>query len=160
MQITNQSNGVIELKTKNASAILDESIRIGDVVLNGPGEYDVAGIAVVGFIGDEHPFYSIEIEELGVVYFPEKPQKLSDKSKEELGSVDIAIVPVNGGSSVADTMALINSLEPNIVIPIGEVAFVEEFAKQAGSAVENIDTLKITKSMLLPDERRIIVLKS
>jgi hypothetical protein len=57
MQITKQSNGIIELKTKNASAILDKSVRIGDVVLNGPGEYDVAGIAVVGFPGDEQPFY-------------------------------------------------------------------------------------------------------
>jgi hypothetical protein len=160
MQITKQSNGIIELKTKNASAILDKSVRIGDVVLNGPGEYDVAGIAVVGFPGDEQPFYSIVIEEMSVVYFPEKPQRMSDKSKEELGSVDISVVPVNEGATVADTMALINSLEPNIVIPIGVSASVEEFAKQAGSAVENIDTLKITKSMLLPDERRIIVLQS
>jgi hypothetical protein len=97
---------------------------------------------------------------MSVVYCPEKPQRMSDKSKEELGSVDISVVPVNEGATVADTMALINSLEPNIVIPIGVSASVEEFAKQAGSAVENIDTLKITKSMLLPDERRIIVLQS
>lgn len=160
MQIIKNSSGFVELKTKNATITLGSGVQINEVALNGPGEYDVAGVAVVGYSGEEHPFYSIEIEEMTVCFFPNKPQKLSDNSKESLGNVDIAVVPVNGGSTVADTMALINSLEPNIVIPIGENTSIDEFSKQAGSAVENLDSLKIQKSMFLPDERRIIVLKN
>ncbi|HSB90564.1 MAG TPA: MBL fold metallo-hydrolase, partial [Anaerolineales bacterium] len=86
-----------------------------------------------------------------------------------LGTVDVALVPVGGGSALGPSQAaeVISLIEPSIVVPMHfkagketlKLAPVSRFLSEMGiSSLEPIDSLKVTKGGL-SEETQVVLLK-
>ena len=99
-------------------------------IVNGPGEYEISNVLIIG-IATKHDkengqkrgkntAYLIEIDEVSVCHLGDLGHPLNDEQIEELGTVDILLVPVGGVSTInaAAAAELVRQLEPKIVIPM------------------------------------------
>jgi len=151
-------------------------------VIQGPGEYEVKGVGVIGMSSyhDEQKgkergrniLYRIEIDGVNLVHLGDLGTMLSHEEIEKLDGVDILFVPVGGTFTINEQEAqtLISELEPSIVIPMHyktgkhnkefeEMASVQPFLKIIGKEdITPIPKLSITKDKL-PSEMQIVVLE-
>ncbi len=142
--------------------------------IGGPGEYETSDVTIKGvqiFRQIDNPssdrpegtFYSIDIEGVRIAVLGNIDNSLSEEQLDELGSVDILIIPVggNGYSPDAETSAnLTKTIEPKIVIPVSfadpgiryEVPQdpLERFIQAVKAPVKEDVKLKI-KNGILPD---------
>lgn len=123
-------------------------------VIHGPGEYEVAGVGVIG-ISTYHDsnkgsdrgvntVYSLQIDGLRIVHAGDLGHMLTDKQIEELGECDILIVPVGGHYTIDAKQAqeLVQEIEPSIVIPMHyQVGGLKEELKSVLSPVETFTKL-------------------
>jgi L-ascorbate metabolism protein UlaG (beta-lactamase superfamily) len=99
-------------------------------VIERPGEYEVGGVLIIG-VGTYHDnekgsrrgkntVYVIEMEELSICHLGDLGHPLSDSQLEEIGKVDILMVPVGGVSTIgaASAAALVRQMDPRIVLPM------------------------------------------
>lgn len=149
------------------------------IVINGSGEYEVKGIAVIGITtyhdntkGSErgkNTVYNIEIDGVNVVHLGDLGQTLTEEQVQEIGVCDILLIPVGGIYTITakEAAEVVSQLEPKIIIPMHykidglkfDLAPVEEFLKEMG--VENtvpLNKLSITKDKL-PEESQVVVLQ-
>jgi L-ascorbate metabolism protein UlaG (beta-lactamase superfamily) len=144
-------------------------------VIAGPGEFEVAATSVVG-ISTWHDaektrhnvVYVIELEDLRICHLGSMGVVPTSDQVEEIGSVDILMVPVGGGHAfdappAAETVSL---LEPKLVIPMHFKTDVERerldpidrFLKEMSTkAPESHAKIAVTRSSL-PDEMQMLVL--
>ncbi len=154
-----------------------DSLREYKYVIDGPGEYEIGGVFVIG-VAAYNPdtpdprlnvvyvfdFNSITVAHLGDLdHVP--PQALID----QLGHVDVALVPVGGGSSLNSGQAaeIVSLLEPAIVIPMHyqtphltgvQLDSVDRFLKEMGvNSIEPLPFLRLSQGGL-PDQTQVIVL--
>lgn len=165
------SNPESEL-ANNTSSISGEPF-----IVNGPGEYDVAGVVVRGIpagtvkegVVNYQAIYTIGAEGMVVGFLGSVAGKLTDAQLEDLNDVDILLVPV-GGSTVMDAedaVKALNQLEPNVVIPMYfktpgitlKLDSSDKFLKEAGAKAEEMDKLLIKASELTEEKTRLVVLK-
>jgi L-ascorbate metabolism protein UlaG (beta-lactamase superfamily) len=95
-----------------------------------PGEYEVAGVGVVGvptwhdaLRGQErgpNVTFVIEIDEVRVCHLGDLGHKLDDGQAEGIGLIDVLLVPVGGRTTISASEAaeLARALEPRIVVPM------------------------------------------
>lgn len=151
-------------------------------VISGPGEYEVKNVFVTG-LNTYHKNGSAEKPERNVAYFFDFDGlvvgHLGDLGKvpsqtqvEEVGDIDVLLVPVGGGEVLDASKAaeVIGLLEPRILIPMhyqhpglsgqifGTLDPVDKFLKELGiTDPTETDSLKITKSGL-PEETQVMLL--
>jgi len=123
-------------------------------LVNGPGEYEVKGVKARGMISFHdneqgtkrgmNTLYLIELEGIKILHMGDIGQeKLEDKQLEEIGAVDILMIPVGGFFTIdaKQAMVIINQIEPKIVVPmhykipkltVEQLAGVKEFLKEFG----------------------------
>jgi L-ascorbate metabolism protein UlaG (beta-lactamase superfamily) len=147
-------------------------------VLEGPGEFEISGASIVGvttYRGKEKTLESgrnvafvIELEDLRIAHLGGIGHVPTSDQLEEIGSVDILMVPVGGGESLdappaAETVSL---LEPKLVIPMNYKTDIEKmkldpldrFLKEMGAKTpEHHAKVTITRSSL-PEETQIMVI--
>src|SRR4030081_487013 len=99
-------------------------------VITGPGEYEVKGVRVQGvaaYHDDEKgarlgrvTMYSITLDELVVAHLGDLGHGLSEAQQDQLGTIDVLLLPVGGGNSLSATAAaaVANQLEPRVVVPM------------------------------------------
>ncbi len=150
-------------------------------VVSGPGEYEISGVSIIGLPsfhddkkGEErgkNTIYIFEMDDLRIVHFGDLGHKLPESVLEDLGTVDIMMVPVGGFYTIGagEASELVASVEPGIVIPMhylvpgmnlevfGKLSKVDDFLKEVGLPVENSDKLSIKKEEL-SEEQKIVVL--
>ncbi len=144
-------------------------------VVDGPGEYEIAGASVVGV----HTWrdtektarniaFVIELEDLRVGHLGSIGVVPTSEQVEEIGSIDILLVPVGGGDAMdappaAETVSL---LEPKLVIPMHFMTDIEKtqldsldrFLKEMGAkSPETHAKIAVTRSSL-PEETQVLVL--
>lgn len=147
----------------------DETISI-----DGPGEYEVDDCSVKGIAAHLHAYpegpkqstiYTLNTDDICVAILGHISPRLSEQQLEDIGVVDILIIPVGGyGYTLEPKQAveLIRVIEPKIVIPVHydddgvkyEVpqAKLEEFLKDLGiEAQDEVSKLKI-KSGQTPEK--------
>ena len=150
-------------------------------IIDGPGEYEKQGISVRGIQsfhdkseGKErglNTIYIIKAEEMTVCHMGDFGQdKLTDKQVEEIGDVDIFMVPVGGTYTVdyKEAIEVINQVEPKIVIPIHykikdlnlNIAGNEKFIKEIGLVPEKVDKFKMQKKNLPVEETKLVVFEA
>lgn len=138
-------------------------------IIKGPGEYEISNVLIIGIATyhdaikgqarGKNTAYLMEIDGLAVCHLGDIGHVLSDEQVEEMGSVDVLLVPVGGASTINAAMAseVIRKLEPKAVIPMHyktpeikrELDPVEDFLKEMGMGqVEVRPKLSITKSNL------------
>jgi len=157
-----------------------KSVKGDPFVIKGPGEYEVKGVEVVGVTsfhdtkkGEErgkNTIYNMKIDRINVCHLGDLGQdSLSSDQIEEIGNVDILLIPVGGYFTIDGTAAakITSQLEPKIVIPmhfrdvqtnIEQLEGPEKFLKEMGKErPETLAKLSITKEKL-PEETQIILL--
>jgi L-ascorbate metabolism protein UlaG (beta-lactamase superfamily) len=135
----------------------------------GPGEYEIGGVLIIGLSSfhdaengkllGKNTVYAIEVDEVNICHLGDLGSPLSPAQVEELGNVDVLLVPVGGGTTItaSQAAALVRSIEPKIVIPMHyktltlakEMDNVDKFLKEMG-LTESIPQpkLNVTKSSL------------
>jgi L-ascorbate metabolism protein UlaG (beta-lactamase superfamily) len=148
------------------------------VKIAGPGEYEVKGVAVTGVMTyhdkqkgverGKNTVYNLEIEGVNIVHLGDLGQILEEDQLEEIGSVDVLMIPVGGVYTIdaKDAARVVAQLDPKIVIPMHyklddlkvDLEPLDNFLKEM--SVENVaplPKLSITKDKL-PEEMQVIVL--
>jgi L-ascorbate metabolism protein UlaG (beta-lactamase superfamily) len=152
-------------------------------IIDGPGEYEVGGVSIIGVAtwhdeksGSErgnNTVYVIEMEDFRLVHLGDLGHKLTQEQLDEIGSVDVAFVPVGGFYTIdAKTAAeVVKQLDPWIVVPMhyasltlapdlnAKLAPVEDFLKEMGKT----DVVAIPKLVVsadrMPTEMQVVVLE-
>ena len=148
------------------------------IVLDGPGEYEVAGVYVHGLKTyhdsengrwrGKNTVYTMEINEVNVCHLGDLGHVLTPGQIEELGPVDVLLVPVGGGGSLtaAGAAETISLLEPKLAIPMHyrtevvklDLDPLDKFIKEMGLRdLAPQAKLTITKSSL-PQETQVMLL--
>lgn len=152
-------------------------------VIEGPGEYEIAGVSIVGYRSyhddqkgverGKNTIYVYEIGDLRICHLGDLGHELSSKLVEEIGNIDILMIPVGGTYTINAEVAekVSQSIEASIVIPMhysengmsedlkSKLASVDEFLKLTGLAVEKSDKLSVKKSEIPSEGQKIVVLE-
>lgn len=120
--------GVVVLATEERFVVNDADAAL---IIDGPGEYGIAEFDIVGIPARRHldseaegkisTIYRVEIgtTRLGIV--GNVYEKMSDEQLEQLGVIDILIIPVGGNGYTLDAtgaVGLVRMIDPKIVIPV------------------------------------------
>jgi len=147
-------------------------------VIDGPGEYEVAGINIYGIksFHDEqngalrgpNTIYLIEAEDLKICHLGDLGHLLPDETVEELEDVDILMVPCGGIYTIDAEAAqkVINQIDPRIIIPMHykieglniNLDPLDKFCHELGICKKPQDKLVIKKSRLPAEESEVIIL--
>jgi L-ascorbate metabolism protein UlaG (beta-lactamase superfamily) len=147
-------------------------------LVNRPGEYEIGGVLIIGIstfhdaengaaLG-KNTIFAIEVDDVTVCHLGDLGHSLNAKQIEELGNVDVLLVPVGGGTTITATQAaaVVRSLEPKIVIPmhyktltlVKELDSVDKFLKEMGlNEVVPQPRLAVTRATL-PLTTQVVVL--
>lgn len=99
-------------------------------LVKSPGEYEIGGVLIIGMatfhdaekgkIKGKNTVYLIEIDEVTVCHLGDLGHTLNAEQAEELGNIDVLMLPVGGVSTLNATRAaeLVRQLEPKIVLPM------------------------------------------
>jgi len=149
-------------------------------VINSPGEYEVKGVYIKGISAFHDDvsgkkrgrvtIFTIETEEIKVCHLSDFGQKeLTEQQLEEIGEVNILMIPVGGIYTVEakEASGIINQIEPQIVIPMHykipklkiKLEELDKFLKVMGMKnPENLNKLSIKRKDLIDEKTKVIVL--
>jgi L-ascorbate metabolism protein UlaG (beta-lactamase superfamily) len=119
----------------------------------GPGEYEISNVLIIGIatfhdedrgnIRGKNTIYLIEMDEVSVCHLGDLGHVLTDEQVEELGNVEVLMVPVGGVSTINASKAaeIVRQLEPKVVLPMHyktpvinrELEPVDRFLKEIGA---------------------------
>jgi L-ascorbate metabolism protein UlaG (beta-lactamase superfamily) len=147
-------------------------------VITGPGEYEIGGVFVTGIRMEPRDpkkngakastLYVFDFDGLAVAHLGDLAYVPTQAQIEDLGAVDIVLVPVGGGGALGASEAaeVVSLIEPSIVVPMHfkagkeelKLAPVARFLSEMGiSKAEPVPVLKVVKSSL-SDETQVVVL--
>lgn len=150
-----QHNGVEEVTFGNKTPF----------VASGPGEYEVKDIFIQGFLSKGannsiNTIYTASFDNINLCFLGAlASDEIPEEAVESLVDIDILFVPVGSDLPSAKAYKLAVSLEPKVIIPLGEDGEVKTFLKEAGvSAPEKLDKFTLKKKDLDGKEGEIILL--
>lgn len=160
-----------------------EKISGTPFVINGPGEYEIKGVTVVGVAmfhdgqnGAERgasTVYKINVDGINICHLGDLGHKLSDDQLNQVGNIDILLIPVGGTYTIDAKTAsqVVAQLEPLIVVPMhyrrlgmdpklaGELEPVADFLKEMGAeGIVPASKLVISRDKL-PETTTVVVLE-
>lgn len=160
----------------NISALRGEPFLISE-----PGEYEIKGIEIVGISAfhdnnegkerGEVTIFRLDIEDMALVHLADFGQsELTAEQLEELGNVDILMIPIGGTFTINGEQAvkIINQIEPKIVIPMHyklpglkiKLEGVDKFLESMGLKQKELREKLVIKASDLPkEETEVIVMK-
>lgn len=168
----------VELATEARFTIDNPDARLE---VEGPGEYGVADFDIKGIAAQRHidsdkteqlaTIYRIEIGDVRIGLIGNVDPNLSDAQLEELGVIDILILPVGGGGYTLDATgatSLVRKIDPKVVIPVhyADAALKYEvpqdsldlFVTELSAPVEETTKYKVKQLLSLPESLTIIKL--
>ena len=128
--------GLKDLTVKNAIEVATESrffVKDKDAKLEieGPGEYELADVSIKGIRASRHldaetdeplsTIYRIEIGEIRVALLGNIAPKLNEEQLEDIGIVDILVIPIGGNGYTLDATSaatIVRQIDPRVVIPV------------------------------------------
>jgi L-ascorbate metabolism protein UlaG (beta-lactamase superfamily) len=151
------------------------------MVIEGPGEYEISGISIIGIPsfhdskkGEERGFntiYVFEIDGLRVAHLGDLGTDLTDEQVSALGSIDVLIIPVGGEYTIGpkEAVKIVGEIDPFFVIPMhykvdgigpefSKIEPVDTFLKESGLTVEKMDKFLLKREDILEDQNTKIVL--
>lgn len=145
MQVTQQTNGNVQISTKTSPISIGAEVKIGNYSVPGAGEYDVDTIQCEVSNLSNGLVYFIRSEELTVTYLSKlNPEitKLDDAS-----STNILIVDINSEDKPEQLKPILKALEPSYLLLTGAGA-TQEFLEELALPKYGNNVLKITRSGL------------
>jgi L-ascorbate metabolism protein UlaG (beta-lactamase superfamily) len=177
-----ESAGLGKFSTKAEVVTLSTDEGFGSIpdamVLDRPGEYEIKGSSISGVparlhideAGNRGSVYSITIDGVNVVVTGNIAGKLDEDQIENLGQVDVLVVPVGGKGLTLDAegaASVVTQLEPSYVVPVhyddGKTKYpmpqdgVDLFLKEMGSRPEPESKLRINQKEA-PAETQVVLL--
>ncbi len=175
-------------KTKVDATLLgqvsDTPFKMGEsFTIASPGEYEMKDVSVRAVAARLHiddpktppnaVMYVVEAGAVRTLFTGNIAEGLSDSQIDEIGDVDVVVIPVGGHGLTLDASAaaaIVSQLEPSIVVPVHyeetkvkypmPQAGVDLFLKEVGGeGTEPVDKLKIGPADLLVEGQRVVVLK-
>ena len=147
-------------------------------IVKGPGEYEISGVLVIGVstfhdavkgsARGKNTMYLMDIDGVAVCHTGDLGHVPGDDQVEEMGNVDVLMLPVGGASTINATLAteVVRKLEPRIVIPMHyktekttrDLDGVDLFLKEMGqSGIEPRNKVSVTRNNL-PASAQVYVL--
>jgi L-ascorbate metabolism protein UlaG (beta-lactamase superfamily) len=175
-----QTADIVTVSHPHPSHSYDKGINGEHRLVKGPGEYEISGVLILGISTfhdsvkgqsrGKNTVYLMEIDGVTVCHLGDLGHVLGDDQVEEIGNVDILLLPVGGVSTINAAMAaeVIRKLEPKVVIPMHyktpkserELEPVDNFLKEMGLAqVETRPKFTVSRSNL-PITTQVIVLSA
>lgn len=166
----------IELATESRFSLQSKDALL---VIDGPGEYEIGDFSIRGVGATRHidtaadeknaTIYRIEVGDVRIALFGNIAPKLTEDQLEEIGVVDMLIIPVGGGGYTLDAtsaVTVVRQVDPKVVIPVhyedGAVKYevpqdtLEIFVKELGVPVETVSKYKIKAASTLPQVLTIV----
>jgi len=158
-----------------------ELIKNVKMVVEGPGEYEISGVSMIGIPsfhdakrGEErgsNTIYVFEIDGLRIAHLGDLGGVLSDEQIAQLGSIDVLMLPVGGIYTVGpkEAVKVVGEIDPYFVIPmhykvnglsseLSKLEPVETFLAESGLTVEKMDKFSLKREDILIDQSTKIVL--
>lgn len=150
-------------------------------VVSGPGEYEIAGISIIGIpsfhddkkgeLRGKNTIYIIEAEGLRLCHLGDLGHVLSQELVQEIGEVDILMVPVGGEFTIGPKEAsqVVMDIQPKIVVPMhfslpglnkevfSKLSSVDEFLKELSLPTERLPKLSIKKEELAEESKAVVL---
>ncbi|MCO5186479.1 MAG: MBL fold metallo-hydrolase [Anaerolineae bacterium] len=143
--------------------------------LTGPGEYEIGGVFITGIAttskndAKRNVLYLFDFGTVTIAHLGDINRVPSQSKIEQLGDVNVLLIPVGGGNSLnaAKAAELVSMIEPNIVIPMHyqlpdlsvNLDEVDRFVKEMGLAqIEQETSLRVNVSRL-PEETQTVLLQ-
>ena len=162
-------------RTRDGKTALPSSLE-GSFALDGPGEYEVKDVLLTGVrtfrdeskgtTGGTGTAFVVELDGLHTIHLGDVGHLLTEEALGDIGSIDIACVPVGGMLNATKTAELIAQLDPKIVVAMpvcpDEADCAEALAKffhEMGGEPTPQAKLAVTISTL-PSETTAILLES
>jgi L-ascorbate metabolism protein UlaG (beta-lactamase superfamily) len=150
------------------------SISGSPFVINGPGEYDIKNVFVIGSSAEnkelgQATIYSIEVEGIRIAFLgPIKQAALTDEQKEIFEGCDIVLAPV-GGKQILDfesATKIATQLEPFIIIPHSykipglelNLDKLDKFLQEMGGKHTEEEKLTLKKKDLAGEQTSLVIL--
>lgn len=149
-------------------------------VIEGPGEYEVRGVFITGvwsYADDKegkergrNNIYLFQLDDLLVCHLGALGHTLSGKQVEELGDVDVLLVPVGGHTTLGASKAgeVISLIEPKVVVPMhystgrenAELDSLDKFMKEMGAKEWSPRDKLAVKASDLDETTQVVVLEA
>lgn len=115
----------VEVATDNALGIDSDQ----KILINGPGEYEVSGVAIRGVAVNRYrdnsdkksTIYKLEIAGQRIAILGHTQEPLDEAQLEYIGLVDILLIPVGGNNYTLDghtATKITNQIDPRIIVPM------------------------------------------
>jgi len=156
-----------------------KSVKGYSRVITGPGEFEIGGVFITAVQTNRksknsaneprNTLYVFDYDGITIAHLGDLKRVPSQTEIENLGGVNVALVPVGGGNSLnaAKAAEIVSLLEPGIVIPMhyqvpeSKITLdpLSRFLKEMGvGKIEPVPSLKITRTSV-PSESRVVVLE-
>lgn len=155
-----------------------DAVKGTEHVITGAGEFEIGGVFITavqtgangkkGKDKTRNTLYVFDYEGITVAHLGDMLEVPTQSEVEALGTVNVLLIPVGGGSSLnaAKAAEVVSVIEPNLVVPMHYATSdakvkldpLSKFLKEMGlGKIESQPSLKATRSSL-PDETKVIVL--
>jgi len=153
-------------------------------ILEGPGEYEVMGVSIIGYPSfhdtkqgverGKNTIFVIEADGLRLAHLGDLGHALSDDLVNEMGSIDVLMVPVGGKFTIGpkEAVEIVGKIDPYFTIPMHYLVpglnpqtftgmeSVEPFLKEIGMTVENLPKFSLRREDILEDQSsKVIILE-
>ena len=173
-----QAADIVTVSHQHPSHSYDQGINSEHRLVKGPGEYEISGVLILGISTyhdsvkgqsrGKNTIYLMEIDGVNILHLGDLGHALNDQQAEEIGNVDVLLLPVGGVNTINAAMAaeVIRKLEPKVVVPMhyktekgsADLEPVENFLKEMGKTlVEPRPKLTISRNSL-PLTTEVVVL--
>lgn len=160
----------VELSTEDRFSLKSKDAAL---MIDGPGEYEIGDFSIRGVSAIRHidtkddekiaTIYRIEVGDVRIALLGNIAPALTEDQLEEIGVVDMLIVPIGGGGYTLDAtsaVTIVRQIDPKVVIPVHyadeavkyEVPqdVLETFVKELGVPVETVSKYKVKAASSLP----------
>lgn len=160
----------VEVATEARFAVNSDDAKI---VIEGPGEYGIADFDIRGVAAQRHldaetdpklsTIYRIETGDIRAAVIGNIYEKLSESQLEDIGVVDVLVIPVGGNGYTLDATGaatITRQIDPKVVVPVHyaddaikyEVPQLdlETFTGELGAPIEEVAKLKLKNASALP----------
>ena len=180
LKLSRMDAEVVTVSHEHDNHSYTQVVREGAYEIRGPGEYEVAGVSVIGIPTyhdsekgrkeGRNTVYLIDIDDITVCHLGDLGHKLDDSEAEAVSSPDVLLVPVGGRTSLNAGQAaeVVRQLEPRYVVPMHysipglklQLDPIDRFLKEMGVAsLEAQPKLSVQKSSGADYETKVVVLE-